>query len=443
MDKKDVDGGRAFDTQIENSLKKSAVLIIILSEASLDPTREWCKLERNFFIQKAGGKNSVDGRIYLINYEGIDPQGLPKEINRFTPYNFFEHDRETGDTLPAALLPERAGRFHKELYSLRSDLIKSLFRLGAPAVKADAVINSESGGETKSDEDLPVVFLAEAIPGKMEQDNYAQVESAIGQFARVVPGRRSYFPAWEGFEEEIDGYLDEADLFVQLLSTQTWPMIPYFKEGYERWLLERAKARNVPALRWQSRDLDIDSVDDSHREFLQLSDSTFGVPQVCDLPEFIQIVYDTLQKKQTRNEFRISDDGYPVLVVADNRDKRLSDDVGDDLEAFGPCKDKHEIEARILLARDAPDAGEAAAAILPRGLVIVWDEGPKEQLWNFMRTCRMYRNTCTDNPPACAVVVPSLQSHPVNLLPPRFDVIAKDDQVRLQKLARAICGEEQ
>ena len=234
MDVKDIEGGRAFDTQIETKLKKSAVLIIILSEASLDPMRVWCQKERDDFIRHAGGADCLDGRMYLINYDGIDPQKLPEEINRFSPYRFFERDSRTEDIAPAPIRTVSAGRFHKELYSLRKDLISAFKRLGTPAVRRNAVTNSASSISVVSPEDLPVVFLAEALPGQLEQDEYAQIESAIAQSARVVPGRRSYYGAWEGFENEIDDYLGQADLFVQLLSAQKWPPWSYSETGYER-----------------------------------------------------------------------------------------------------------------------------------------------------------------------------------------------------------------
>ncbi len=115
----------------------------------------WCHKERQSFIRHAGGKGSLDGRIYLINYGGIEPRNLPEEINRFTPYQFYEVDRETENMLPAALLSEHAGRFHKELYSLRHDLIEAFLHLDAPAVKGSQMTDTEPGGDVRSDESLP------------------------------------------------------------------------------------------------------------------------------------------------------------------------------------------------------------------------------------------------------------------------------------------------
>lgn len=435
MDVKSIEGGEKFDKRIEKSLATSAVMIIILSEASLDPLRYWCKKERDDFIRYAGGANAVEGRIFLVNYDGIKPGDLPDEINRYTPYRFFERNPRTDTIMPAAIHQARAGRFHDELYDLRDDLIKALVRLGAPSVK---------GKQKPADESQPIVFLAEVIPGQLEQDEYSQVKSAISQYAQVVPGRRSFYAAWEGFEDEIDGHLQKADLFVQLLGKQRWPQSPKFEMGYERWLFERAKSREKPILRWQSRNLDLSDIEDDkyYHELLLFPDDLFGVPRVCDLPEFIPMIYDALNKIKTREKLLAGRGGCRVLVVAHKEDKPLCDSVGEELEYFGPCQDNRMIEAELVFTNGVSEVVNTATAISPRGLVVVWRDGPQDELFKIMRTCRQYkRKVSALTPPLCAVVVPSLESHPVNRRPPGFEVIPADNRNQLELFVKRICGE--
>ncbi len=434
-DTKSIDGGRRFDKEIERSLARSAVLIIIMSEAYLDSKKPWCAKEREYFIKKAGGADGADGRIYIVNYDDIHPSKLPKEINRFTPYTFFKRDENTGVIAPVAL-QERDGRLYKGIFGLRDDLIGAFKSIGAPAVGGKAI---------KQDEKRPVVFLAEALPGEVEQGNYERVASAITQNADVVPGSPCFYSAGEGFEKEIDGFLTRADLFVQLLTKQKWPQSPNFEKGYERWLFDKAKQRNTPILRWRSPDLDLSQIqkkDKDHYDFLLLSDPLFGDPRVCDLPEFIPMISNAVKEQKIRNKYGLLDDGCPVLVLGHNQDASLCDSVGEELEEYGSCKDAREIEAELMFPEKEAVFRREAAALSPRGLIVVWDEGPVDRLYEFMRTCRRYKKKRSLDPPACAVVVPSFKSHPVNRHPPGFDIISMDKgQLWLEQFVKRVCGE--
>lgn len=440
MDEKDIAGGDAFDQRIGSSLAKSAALVIIVSDALLDADREWCHRERREFIRHAGGEQNVAGRIYLVNYDGIDPAKLPEEIRRFTPYTFFERDRKTDDVRPGALFEQGAGRFHTELYNLRRDLIEAFHRLEAPSirreVKPEVKVAPVSTNNGTSSDVGPTVFLGEVIPGKIEQARYAQLESALLQRVAVVPGRRSYFSAHDGFAAEIDELLQQSNLFVQLLSTQRWPTSPNFEQGYERWLYERAKTLNVPILRWRSSDMDVRSVDDqNYLDFLNLDE-----PRICDLSEFIPLVFDELEKQQTRRKFNAGTETYPVLLMADSRDEELCDDVGAIIEDMGAGGG---VEPELLLVSDEGqiDVVSDADSLSPVGLVVVWDQGSEVRLRSLLKQCRRYRRTREIDPPECAIVVPSEETHVVNRRPPRFQVIGSDDQDELKEYLDRLCGE--
>lgn len=161
---------------------------------------------------------------------------------------------------------------------------------------------------------------------------------------------------------------------------------------------------------------------------------------MCDLPDFIKFLVDAIEDRQTRKRYGVSDDHYSVLVLADQQDAALGDTVGEQLETFGPCADEHYIEA-ILFMESIMNVGKRAGALTPRGLVVVWDKGSEDLLIEFMKKCRRYKRNCPHDPPACAVVVPSLISHPVNYRPVGFKVISKNDLSDLQHLAKRICGD--
>lgn len=438
MDEKDISGGEPFDSRILGSLAKSAVLLIIVSEASLDPDREWCHRECQEFIRHAGGPDKIDGRIYLVNYDGIDPTKLPPEIRHFTPYTFFERDRKTDDIRPGALIERGSGRFHTELYNLRRDLIGAFHKVRAPSLKQAPNVVAVRIDKVGNHQPRQSVFLAEAIPGTIEQDQYAQVESALMQRVNVVPGRRSYYSAYKGFEDEVDEYLENSDLFVQLLSTQRWPPSPNFELGYERWLYERAKSQNIPILRWQSGKMDLTSVEDpEYLDFLNLAE-----PKICDLSEFIPLVFDELSKQETREKFDSTRDSHPVLMMADYRDESLCDNVGAQIEQIGSQVDFNDVEPELVIASGDKeiDVFGDATSLAPSGLVIVWDRGPLSLVQELLKQCRRYRRTREIDPPACAIVVPSLESHSVNHRPPRFAVISSEDRDGLKQYVEQVCG---
>jgi len=442
MDVKDIEGGQAYDDRIKNSLRKSAVLVIVISDALLHPTREWCHREREEFIRYANG--NTEGRIYLVNYDGVDPRELPAEIGRLIPYEFFERDESTEDILPGLI--KKAGRYHRALYSLRRDLKQALKRLRArpvsPPVDQTPNQSAESEGRVvvKQVSDGPTVFLPEALNIRTSQEHYQQVEAAIAQRARVVPGRKSFYAAYDGFQQELDGHLQQADLFVQLLNPQRWPESSAFEGGYERWLLERAADQRVPALRWLDPHLPLEYVQNTapqHAEFLQLAGGGYGRLEPCMLSDFIELIFQELDRQIHRQKYDISGDGHPVLVVANDADEALGDEVGEELDHLG------EVEPELLLCPDTAliDVGQEAAALTPRGLVIAWDHGPEPLLINMMKQCRRYRKSRELNPPTCAVVVPSLTTHSIKKRPTGFKILGKDDQSGLQQFVDEICGE--
>lgn len=436
MDEKDIEGGRLFDDRILRGLESASVLMIVVSKASL--SREWCRRERDEFIRNAGGVDRANGRVFLVNYDGVDPSGLPDGLRRFTPYQFFEVDPTTNVVLPGLI--EGRGRFHTSLYHLRDDLLRSFRRLGAPALSRAAPPETTAipavpthvnavGPETQL-----TVFVADVNLGVLETQQFDKVVSAVQQRALVVPERRTFIHADEGFEAEVSALLRRADLFIQLPSPIQCRDWSHSEHGYERWLFEQALAQHTPVLRWHSRDVDLSRISDAeYKAFLFAECPLLGAPKISDLAEFISTIYEELDRIDTARkrsiERRTPDDDCSVCVLVDDAeaDIALGDEIATTLEGLGA----HEPE--LVIASDDLDFQLTAESLRPRGLVVGWQATDKRRIDFFLRDCRRYRSSCELHPPECAIVVPSKATHRVHTRPPRFAVLAQDEIVGIEQ----------
>jgi hypothetical protein len=88
-----LDGNHPFTPKILESVRRSATLLIIMSEGYL--ASGWCARERNEFLNVARGR-VAEGRVFIVHYRGTDRKARPREFADLLGYKFWTEDADAG-----------------------------------------------------------------------------------------------------------------------------------------------------------------------------------------------------------------------------------------------------------------------------------------------------------------------------------------------------------
>ena len=148
-DSKKLDGSKVFDVSIEEGIKKSAVMICLLSPGY--QASEYCNKELELFHQKAqqeGAGLRINDRTRILNVQlnNISYQEWPKELEGATGFSF--HDAEDRDDFGDRLEAGSAG-FRDSLHELR-DALWELLSEFQKEFKEDTDIADETGGSSEA-----------------------------------------------------------------------------------------------------------------------------------------------------------------------------------------------------------------------------------------------------------------------------------------------------
>ena len=89
-----------LSTQIAESLKKTATLLVILSPAYM--ASDWCRQERDVFLEAVRSQAGSDKRIFLVDLGRLETLERPPELTDFVPFKFWKVD-ESGRRTPLGL----------------------------------------------------------------------------------------------------------------------------------------------------------------------------------------------------------------------------------------------------------------------------------------------------------------------------------------------------
>ena len=444
LDTEDLRGGGDLTSGISEAVRRSAILVTVLSEGYL--SSDWCAEERKTFIEYCCGGDPTNGRIFLIRIEHIQQERYPDELSGYIGFDFFEEEPKTRVIRPAALFDKEKGIYFSQFYRLRNELVDALHAFEAPVTQSashptppDTTLPSESGRpSSRSPAHVGTVFLADDFPVPAFQDARDKVELALkGQGVTVMPVR-TYWNAPDGFDKEVDKQLRASDLFVQLLCAESRGLKhDAFPDGYAVWLLERALAvaeapesgrQPLPILRWRSRDFALPEDDDAFW--------SSGDLRPCDLAEFIPMIDEELQKHLTRQAHKVGDKARQVMVCYADPDRGPADDVGEQIEILaGEDEAAHSVEVQIL----HPDAAlPVVKALQPRAMVVVTDRAPVTKVTERLKLCRKAALANKRQPPSCFVIVPDPTRFFLPYMPPRFHLARRGDESALRNLIATV-----
>jgi hypothetical protein len=278
---------------IEQTLDTTGLLLVIYSQGYL--SSGWCRAEREHFVSQLGAAGA--DRIFLVERDRIDLARRPAAFGDMLPHRFWERQGRGWRTLGVPSTHQDDAYF-TALDRLATELYEEMQRLGAcsTASPASPVGNQESPNQ---DMDTPdTVFLAQVTEDLDAQRN--QVRDYLQQAGiRVVPDRL-YPSDGEAFDAALAQDLPGCALFAQLLGPLVGRKLAGLDSSYVARQHQAALAGDKAILQWRSRDLDLNTVDDSaHRNLLD-GEAVMAV----DLTEFKRSIVQRLEQERHKRDAR-------------------------------------------------------------------------------------------------------------------------------------------
>jgi hypothetical protein len=227
---------RPFPSQILDAVRRSATLLVVMSEGYL--ASDWCARERNTFLNIA--RDFVaDGRIFIVHYRDTDRNARPPEFRNLLGHQFWTKEpgaRGAHRPLGWPELNERA--YWTKFIDLSTELVRKLKEIkGDPGREAvhDPVLLARSTDDLSDREEELKSYLSQAGVSILPETRYPDPEDDEA-----------------GFRAAIKADLGRCSSFVQLLSG-----IPGRKVGSGRRFplmqYDIAREAKKPILQWRDR----------------------------------------------------------------------------------------------------------------------------------------------------------------------------------------------
>ena len=425
MDLAGLQGNEIVGTEIEKEICNTAALVVVYSHGYL--ASEWCRQEREIFLEAAEKNGGVAGRIFLVHRDEVDRSQWPDAFQNLIGYPFFERNPDDGLIRTLATpkpVPEERAYYH-QLNKLRTELAGTLRR---PSVEKKTVVTtSTSTSDSTPPENHQIrdaVFLAEVTPD--QQRAREEIASFLQQQGHPILPVTFYNRSPEEFRAALHQDLQRSILFIQLLGPYPSQRSPDLPQGYPGLQLERALEMNVPILRWRRQDLDLDAdLDDEHLAVLQSGDII-----AMDLEEFKQHITDNIRRMNAQRDHEPTP-GKFVLLSASPDDLTVVDQVSAMLESEDVNFDL--VDDPEISIRDVADSDDYDA------LMVVYGNSTEQLVRQRVRECRQIALKKKSRAPICAVYIgPPDEKDPLRTKPPRFFIIDHDENGEFDAFLRAL-----
>lgn len=221
-----------LDTKITESVRNSAVMVVVVSHKYL--TRQWCALERETFLQDGNER-----RVMIVRYDDVAFQDFQQVLPKCLGIEFFDNDG-----LP---LEVESREFKKRLHKLRETIVDEIEALQqvSDAKQAGVTVANEVASQTTSSPSVserPRAFIAPVPPASTEMiSRRDELISFLDDCDIDTVTPADYFFMRPDFDAAITVDLDRCHGFVQLLDVSPFPPPPNMAEGVERWFLDLAR----------------------------------------------------------------------------------------------------------------------------------------------------------------------------------------------------------
>jgi hypothetical protein len=272
--------------EILERARDAAVLLLVLSPAYL--ASEWCRRELRVFSETIRGRKAPRGRIFIAEFDRVDPKQKLPELADVKGYRFWVEDPDTRNphALGYPIVREKDEEYHKRVDDLCIELVRQLETIKQCEHHAAGSI-ATPGSDTR-----PHVYLAEVTEDLDTRRDAVRRHLDQAGF-RVLPDVEPSHDDPEAYRVAIDAGLARCVVFVQLLSETPGRRFKGSELSYVALQHERAVAARKPVLQWRSRQLDAVSEEIPEDQRQRLCGPTVAA---TDLSEFKSLVVETVKK---------------------------------------------------------------------------------------------------------------------------------------------------
>lgn len=270
LDKQQLRGNHEFDNHIPEQVRRSALLVVILSPGWLAST--FCRLELDTFLKSIG---SATERLFVISTERLDDAAdLPEALRRPRKYDFWRLDKHNKSRIMGWPTPQHDNADDRPYFMMVEDLckdladkLKELKREGerAAVVQQPAALMTAPAAPASG---KPAVLLAETTDDLIRKRDEARryLEQAG---IDVLPAGTYYGLVAAGYENAVLADLTRSAAFVQLLGPELGRYMPDAPDGFGWLQYNLAKRAQRTILQWRSPDIgDLDSIEDERQRRL-------------------------------------------------------------------------------------------------------------------------------------------------------------------------------
>jgi hypothetical protein len=281
-DKNQMPGNKVFADELDEAVRKCAVLLTVLSEPYL--SSEWCNRELQTFLKNAplqgGLRVDNDYRVLKINKLPVERSAIPDELNLTTGFDFYEIDPET--RLPMPIDPSfgdaERERFIKKVYSVAVVLAKllrgidenGLGKTTRPQAVPDPAISSQ-----------PEKPAAPPVPSQHDQDKAAApggltvylphttkdlrdirdelVAELMRRNCTVLPQEQGHFDDVEEFRRAVTQDLAKSDVAIHIIGARYGIVLDGTTQSVTElqndWAAAESRLRGLRRLIWLPKDM--------------------------------------------------------------------------------------------------------------------------------------------------------------------------------------------
>ena len=245
-DRSNIDEEASLTEQIRNKVRKSACMVVILSQGYAKS--KWCRQEREAFLAAVAGQPDADRRLFLIDIGNLDQKDRPREFCDKRGRYFYVQLPNTTDIADREPLgfptPDPNNKDHKAFFSqvnqLANDLCERLSKLTGATTVAPSL---------KSNSDV-TLFVAESADDVAEERE--QVVRFLSDHFHVLPAIDDPLPnRWDQWQATVDAGLKASTLFVQVLGALPGRKIAGSDQKPVIAQFERAQAAGKRIISWR------------------------------------------------------------------------------------------------------------------------------------------------------------------------------------------------
>ncbi|MHC4538431.1 MAG: toll/interleukin-1 receptor domain-containing protein [Planctomycetota bacterium] len=247
--------------EILNTLEKTATLLVVLSPAYLKS--DWCERERATFLKIVNERMRSGSRVFIVERHKVELEDRPREFGDLIGYSFWTQDSRSGTprTLGVPRPDSDEVEYYRTLSRLAWELKEELERLAKAGTNGPIPWDDEDKGDDEGKKaETVTIYLAETTDD-LDRSRTKLKQSFEQQGFRVVPD--IWYPREpEGFRAAVAKDLDNATLFVQLLSS--WPgrrLKSTTEESYVSYQHDCAKEKKLPIFQWRDPKLNLEEID--------------------------------------------------------------------------------------------------------------------------------------------------------------------------------------